>query len=29
LVRVGFDGVLNAYRNLLEGRSTEKYIFTP
>jgi NADPH:quinone reductase len=29
LVRVGFDGVLNAYRNLLEGRSTEKYILTP
>ena len=29
LAPVGFDGVLNVYRNLLEGRSAEKYVFVP
>ena len=26
---VGFDGVLNAYRNLLAGRENKKYVFVP
>jgi NADPH:quinone reductase-like Zn-dependent oxidoreductase len=29
LASVGFDGVLNAYRNLLEGRTNEKQVFVP
>jgi NADPH:quinone reductase len=29
LVPVGFDGVLDAYRNLLEGRENKKYVFVP
>jgi NADPH2:quinone reductase len=29
LVSVGFEGVLNAYRNLVEGRTNEKYVFVP
>jgi NADPH:quinone reductase len=29
LVPVGFDGILNAYRQLSEGRSSAKYVFVP
>jgi NADPH2:quinone reductase len=29
VVPVGFDGLLNAYRDLLEGRATGKYVFVP
>jgi NADPH2:quinone reductase len=29
LVPVGFDGALNAYRELLEGRAAGKYVFVP
>jgi len=29
LISVGFDGVLNAYRELSEGRAAGKYVFVP
>jgi hypothetical protein len=29
LVPIGFDSVLNAYRQFSEGRSSGKYVFVP